>query len=115
MPKLPNKIVIEKAIKDLEQGMFNTNVANKCGVPRNTVSTWFKNKEKLLFSLEKDGSSSKRKKLSAGKFEDVDKAVYLWFVAKRNQQVPIDGVLLTKKALNFAHNLGEREFKACDW
>ena len=39
MPKLPNKIVIEKAIKDLEQGMFNTNVANKCGVPRNTVST----------------------------------------------------------------------------
>ena len=50
-----------------------------------TVSTWFKNKEKLLPSLEKCASNSKRKKLRAGEIEDVDKAVYLWFVAKRSQ------------------------------
>ena len=47
--KLANKTVIEKckAIKDLEQGMSNKDVADKYGVPRNTVSTWFENKEKL--------------------------------------------------------------------
>ena len=74
----------------MEQGsrIWNKDVADKYGIPRNTVSTWFKNKEKLC---------SKRKKLHAGEFEDVDKAVYLWFVAKRSQQVPIDGVLLKKR------------------
>ena len=37
-----------KAIKNLEQGMSNKDVANKYSVPRNTVSTWCKIKEKLL-------------------------------------------------------------------
>ena len=38
--KLINKIVINKceSIKNLEQGMSNKDVANKNGVPRNTVS-----------------------------------------------------------------------------
>ena len=108
-PKLTNKIDIEtfKAIKDLEQGSSNKDVANKYVVPRNKVSTWFKNKVKLLSSLEKGGSNSKRKTLRAGQFEDVDKAVYSWFVAKRSHQVSIDGVLLKEKALNFAHDLGQ--------
>ena len=45
--KLRNKTVIEKckAIKDLEQGMSNKDVANKLCLPRSAVSTWFKNKE----------------------------------------------------------------------
>ena len=81
--KLANKTVSEKctAIKDLEQEMSNKDVADKYGVPRNTVSTWFKYKEKLLSSLEKAGSNSKRKKLRDGELENVDKAVYSWFVS----------------------------------
>ena len=75
--KLTKKTVIErcKAIKDLEQGMSKKDAANKYSVPRNTISTWFKNKEKLLSSLEKGRSNSKKKKLRVGEFEDVDKAV----------------------------------------
>ena len=75
--KLTKKSVIErcKAIKDLEQGMSNEDAANKYSVPRNTISTWFKNKEKLLSSLEKGRSNSKEKKLRVGEFKDVDKAV----------------------------------------
>ena len=64
------------------------------------VSIWFKNKEKLLSWLEKGGSNLKRKKLCAGEFENMDKAVYSWFVAKWSQQVPINGTLLKEKALN---------------
>ena len=55
--------------------MSNKDAANKYSVPRNTISTWFKNKEKLLSSLEKGRSNSKEKKLRVGEFEDVDKAV----------------------------------------
>ncbi|XP_065674039.1 tigger transposable element-derived protein 4-like [Hydra vulgaris] len=76
--KLTNKSIIEKckALKDLETGMSNKEVAKKYGVPKNTLSTWIKNKTKLLTSLEKNGTKSKRKKLRSGYFKNVDKAIY---------------------------------------
>lgn len=67
-----------------------------------------KSKEKLLSWQEKGRPNSKRKKLSAGEFEDLDKDVYSWFVAKRSQQIPIDGVLLNEKAPIFRHDLAFR-------
>ena len=59
--KLTNKTVVEKckALKDLEKGMSNKHVAEKCDILRYTVSTWVRNKEKLLASLEKRGKNSK--------------------------------------------------------
>ncbi|XP_047132492.1 tigger transposable element-derived protein 4-like [Hydra vulgaris] len=117
--KLTNKSIIEKykALKDLETGMSHKEVAKKYGVPKNTLSTWIKNKTKLLTSLEKNGTKSKRKKLrviSSGNFKNVDKAIYTWFVAKRSQKVPIDDTILKEKALKFAEALGELDFKASD-
>ena len=47
-----------KALKDLEKGMTNKDVAAKYGVPKNTLSTWVKNKHKLTTFLEKKGMSS---------------------------------------------------------
>ena len=41
------------ALKNLENGLSNKDVATKYGVLRNTVSTWVKNKNKLTASLEK--------------------------------------------------------------
>ena len=46
-----------KALKDLEKGMTNKDVAAKYGVPKNTLSAWVKNKRKLTASLEKKGMS----------------------------------------------------------
>ena len=42
-----------KALKDLEKGMTNKGVAAKycVPVPKNTLSTWVKNKHKLTTSL----------------------------------------------------------------
>ena len=37
-------------MKDIERGLSNQDVAIKNGVPKNTVSTWVKNKVKLLKS-----------------------------------------------------------------
>ena len=53
--ELANKTVVEKckALKDLERGLSNKRVAEKYGVPRNTVLTWVKNKKKLLALLGK--------------------------------------------------------------
>ena len=50
-----------KALRDLEKGLSNEEVAAKYGVPKNTVSTWVKNKAKLFTALEQ--CSNKVKKL----------------------------------------------------
>ena len=92
----------------------NNDVAAKYGVPKNTLSTWVKNKHKLITSLEKKGMSSSRKSTRCGSYDQIDKAVFHWFVGKRSQKVPIDGIILKEKALEFAKTLGIKEFKASD-
>ena len=59
------KTVVEKskALKDLEKGMSNKRVAGKYNVLRNAVSTWLKNKDKLLTPLGKKRANSKWQKL----------------------------------------------------
>nr|XP_047135829.1 tigger transposable element-derived protein 4-like isoform X1 [Hydra vulgaris] len=115
--KLTNKSIIEKCktLKDLETRMSNKEVPKKYGVVKNTLSTWIKNKTKFSTSLEKNGTKFKQKKLRSGNFKNVDKAIYTWFVAKRSQQVPIDGTILKEKELKFAEALGELNFKASDF
>ena len=48
--KYVHKTLREKcqSLKDLEKGMSNKDVAAKYGVPKNTLSTWVKSKEKLF-------------------------------------------------------------------
>ena len=114
--KLTNKSLAEKckALKDLGNGLSNKNVATKHGVPRNTASTWVKNKHKLTASLEKKGMNSSRKNTRRGNYEKVDIAIYNWSVGKRSQKIPIDGIILKEKALEFARALSVTEFKASD-
>ena len=85
--------------------MTNKDVAAKYGVPKNTLSTWVKNKHKLTTSLEKKGMSSTTKQI---------KAVFHWFVGKRSQKVPIDGITHKEKALKLAKNLDIKKFRALD-
>ena len=96
--RLNNKLIGVKckALKDLEKGMANKSVTAKYGVPKNTLSTWVKNKHKLTASLEKKGMSSSRKGTRCGSYDQIDKAVFHWFVGKRSQKV-IDGIILKEK------------------
>ena len=96
--------------------MTNKDVAAKYGVLKNTLSTWVKNKHKLKIStsLEKKGIFSSRKSRCCGSYDQIDKAVFHWFVGKRNQKVPIDGIILKEKALECGKALGIKEFKASD-
>ena len=94
--------------------MTNKDVAAKYGVPKNTLSTWVKNKHKLTTSLEKKGMSSSRKRTRCGSYDQIDKVVFHWFVGKRNQKVPIDGITLKEKPYEFVKTLRIKEFKASD-
>ena len=103
-----------KALKDLENGITNKDVAAKYDVPKNTLSTWAKNKHKLTASLEKKGMSSSRKSARCRSYDQMDQAAFHWFVGKRCQKVPIDGIIVKEKALKFAKTLEIKEFKASD-
>jgi len=112
--KLKNTKILQKCkiIKEIEKGMTNKEASEKFGVPKNTISTWMKNKEKLLKGLEQNSSESK--KMRSCNYEQVDKAVLKWFSLQRSQNVPIDGPMLKEKALQFAESFDIPTFKASD-
>ena len=112
--KLKNTKLIQKCqiIRQIEKGMTNKEASEKFGVPKNTISTWMKNKNKLFEGLEQ--SSSDAKKMRGCDYEQVDKAVFKWFSLQRSQNVPIDGPILKEKALQFAKSFNFPTFKASD-
>ena len=40
--------------------------------------------------------------------------MYNWFVGKRSQKIPIDGIVIKEKALKFTKALDVTEFRASD-
>ena len=93
-----------QSLNDLEKGLSNKDVAAKYGVPRNTLSTWVKSKEKLFAALEK-GNNVKRQKLRTGDHETLDPAVFKWFLSLRSQNVPLSGAIIQEKASQCAKEL----------
>lgn len=114
--KLNNVSLIQKCqiIREIEKGMSNKEAAEKYKIPKNTISTWMKNKHKILQSLEEQKTASGSKKVRGCDYEQIDKAVFKWFTVQRSQNIPIDGNLIKEKALSFAKNFDCPSFKASD-
>ena len=112
--KLKYRKLIRKCqiIRQIEKGMTNKEASEKFGVPKNTISTWMKNKDKLFEGLEQ--SSSDAKKMRGCDYEQVGKAVFKWFSLQRSQNIPIDSPILKEKALQFAKSFNFPIFKASD-
>ena len=112
--KLESKTLVEKCniLREIEKGMTNKDASKKFGVPKNTISTWKKNSDKLFDALEK--SSHSLKKLRGCDYEEIDQALYKWFILQRSQNVPVDGGLLKEKAMQFAESFESKNFKASD-
>ena len=103
--KLSCKSLHEKyqALKDLENGASNKTVAAKFNVPRNTISTWVKNKDKILKAYE-EGNSPKTQKLRTSDHDQLDRALYKWFVGVRGQGIPVSGPIVKRKAAKMLKN-----------
>ena len=64
------------ALKDLEKGLRKKAIAEKFNVPKNTLTYWIKNKHDIIQKYETGQFAAKRQKLSVGKHDSIDKAVY---------------------------------------
>ena len=96
-----------QALKDLEKGESNKDVAAKYNVPENTLSASVKNKEKLF-----DGTNVKRQKLKSGNHELVDQAIFSLFLNMRSQNVPLSAFMIQEKAVIFEKELNTENFQA---
>ena len=65
-------------------------VAEKYSLLRNTISTWLlhAHKEKIMAGFSSGIINLKRKNVKAGKYEELDKAIFKWFMSARSSDIP---------------------------
>ena len=100
-----------KAIKDVDSGIKKLIAANKLGIPLNTLSTWFKNREKIEEAVLQNAVVSQHKRQRVGQFKDVEESLLRWFRDARKNNVHISGPLVCFKAQLFPECLQVDSFK----
>ena len=100
-----------EALKKIERGVPKKDVAAEYNIPRNTISTWLKNKEKIVKAFE-GGNNRSSQKLKSSNYDNLDQAVYMWFVKTRDEGIPVNGPVLKEKAIQYSKELGMENFKA---
>ena len=100
--KLNTKSIKDKynALKKVEDGEMKSQVTAKYGTPKNTLSTWLINKDKII-EATKIGSNSKRQCLRQGTFANLDQAVFKWLRLVRSRDVAVSALVFKTKAIKF--------------
>ena len=101
------------ALKEVEDGKTKSQVAARYGIPKSTLSTWLKNKDKI-FKATKKGSNSKPQRLRQGTFANLDQAMFKWLLVVRNRDVAVSALVFKTKAIEFAEKMNVENFKASD-
>ncbi|KAJ3661859.1 hypothetical protein Zmor_006238 [Zophobas morio] len=96
----------------LENGESNAKSAEEFGVAHSTISTIWKNKDKIILGFNKN--TLKSKKLRNSQHDDLDKSLLEWFKIQRSKNVPITTPILREKANQFAVLLGKHEFQCTE-
>uniref|UniRef100_A0A5S6Q5V2 HTH CENPB-type domain-containing protein n=1 Tax=Trichuris muris TaxID=70415 RepID=A0A5S6Q5V2_TRIMR len=108
MPKRKRLVLtIKQKLEILEaskSGRSGLSLSEKYGVGTSTISRIIKNGEVLSdysSKLLEEGVSSNCKVMKNSKIEEVEDALYVWFVQKRGIGYPISGPLLCENAVKF--------------
>ncbi|XP_039602214.1 tigger transposable element-derived protein 4-like [Polypterus senegalus] len=105
--------IAEKVIRAVEKGdKKKVEIAKQFSIPASTLSTFLKEKEKILKLYSEKKSCGYQKRMRECEYTVIEQCVLKWFVQARDRNVPIDGKLLQAKAEEFAKELGHSEFKA---
>lgn len=93
----------------LQNGETNSEIAKECGVSHSTISTIWKNRDKIKVLFENNSLKLKRSRTSEHKV--MEDALLIWFKHQRANNVPISGPILQQKANDFARLMGKENFK----
>ncbi|XP_021567353.1 tigger transposable element-derived protein 5 [Carlito syrichta] len=99
-----------------EGGERQASVCRDFGVPGGTLRGWLKDEPKLRWFLDQLGGEvgTQRKKMRLANEEEIDRAVYSWFLTLRQHGVPLSGPIIQAQAEAFARQIygPECTFKA---
>ncbi|KAM4687299.1 tigger transposable element-derived protein 5 [Discoglossus pictus] len=105
-----------EAIERVKNGERQANVSRDFGVPGGTLRGWLKDEQKLRWFLDQLGGDvgTHRKKMRLANEEEIDRAVYTWFITLRQQGIPLSGPIIQAQAEAFAKQIYGEEctFKA---
>nr|XP_056710601.1 tigger transposable element-derived protein 5 [Euleptes europaea] len=105
-----------QAIGRIKKGERQASVCRDFGVPGGTLRCWLKDERKLRWFLDQLGGEvgTHRKKMRLANEEEIDRAVYSWFLALRQHGVPLSGPVIQAQAEAFARQIygPECTFKA---
>ena len=101
------------ALMEIERGVVNKDVSKKFNVPKNTLSTWKKNRGKIVTAFKNSGGT-KRQRVKEGTYEQVNLACFKWLLIRRSENIPIHGKIIQEKALESAKELNLEKFQASD-
>lgn len=102
-----------KALRELEMGASQRNVALQYGVASGTVALWVTKKQEITkAAAENANTSSKRATRITGLSETLDERVYSWFSVCRSKNLPVSGPMLQTQARKTAEILGMADFVA---
>ena len=79
-------------VLEVEKGGKKGGIAKKYGISPSTLSTFLKQKSKIEQNIDAAALGPQQKKMRTADYEEVDKAIYTWFVEMR-----------AKKSLKLAH------------
>ena len=106
---LATKMELLEAVSKNE--LSKTEICYKFNVPKSTLSTIIKQKEKIEEAYERSRFEPERKLLRTAKYCSMEEATLIWFKQARAMNLPISGSLLGQKAEQLAQQLGT-EFHA---
>lgn len=98
-----------KIIDQLKNGASGSSLAREYGVGQATISDIKKNSDaitKFASLLDSEDGSLHRKTMKMAENQNLDTAVYTWFMQVRCQGQPISGPLICEKALEMNKKLG---------
>ena len=99
-----------EALKELEKGRPNKDVANQFIIPGSTLATWKKNEEKIFEAFQ--NSSLKRQRVKTGTYEKLNEALLKRFTSMRGSNIPINSPILLEEAHKFSKAFNYNDFTA---
>ena len=100
-------------IKEKQQsGIGGRALAKKYGVGKTQIQSIIKDQMQILADFENNNPLEQRRKLRKTGNEEINKLTWEWFKDMSSRKVPISGPLLQERALLFAKDLDNAEFKA---
>ncbi|CAH2101567.1 unnamed protein product [Euphydryas editha] len=114
--QIRKQITIEeksRIISKLENGIPNKDLAAEYGVPHSTISTIWKERQKIQKLFKKNLLKMKRARTT--KHTKIEDALLKWYKYQRANNVPINGPILQQKANDFAQSFGEDFVCSSSW